>query len=265
LYLFEPPNYAIAKVLFINSLEFMKKIALLIGVFILFGAVVSAQSRKFIWEDEICAFEGVYNARKYTKKQLENTYQLYYSQQFDLQTYQFSFSNEQGLRERWTVEALDAEYARKSEALRKLEVVNVPFWKAFKAKKLKALEQDYHLTRVSVQAFQNPSALKEITFADACVKRFAPPLIAGGDELLRIWREVKAESWGKNADPEKVRKDFEAKLASADKFKDAQLDVLTYGWWNCVNAQIIRGDESVASKSFWKLFRRVKRLGCDYA
>jgi hypothetical protein len=107
--------------------------------------------------------------------------------------------------------------------------------------------------------------LREVTFADACVQRFAPPLTAGGDDLLRTWRAVNEESRRKNASPENMRKQFEEQMASADKFRYAQVEVMTFGWWNCVNARIERGDRVAASKNFWKLFRRVKKIACDYA
>jgi len=255
-----------AKGLMISGLEFMKRFVLLTVVLFLLSAAASAQLKKFRWEDEICVFEGMYNARLYTEKQLKNTYQLWYSQDFEMQTYDaavFSFEDIEKLR---TVASLDAEYARKAAALKKLEIVNVPFWQNYKQKKLKALEQDYKLARASVQAYQKPSALREVTFAGACVQKFAPPLIAGGDDLLRIWREVNTDSRKKNASPETVKKNFEEQLASADKFKYAQVEVITFGWWNCVNALIDRdGEGSVPSQNFRKLFKRVNKIGCDYA
>jgi hypothetical protein len=244
----------------------MKKIAVLIGVFVLFSGAVSGQSKKFVWEDEICAYEGTYNASLYTKKQLENTYRLWYSQDFEIASYQASFSNPQGLMERWTIPALDAEYAQKSAALMKLEIVNVPYWKNFKAKKLKALEEDYLLARLTVEAFENPTVLKQLKFADACIEGFANPLIAGGDDLLRVWREINEKGRKKGADSPEAEKYFEEKLVSTDKFKYARAEVLTFGWWNCVNARIERGDDlGVLHKNFRKLFKRTKELGCDYA
>lgn len=250
----------------ICGLEFMKRIALLSVVLFLANAAISAQDGKFQWEDEICAFEGTYNTRLYTKKQLENTYQLWYSQDFDMELYQAAVYEFEDIEKLRTPSSLDAEYARKSAALQQLEIVNVPFWKAFKQKKLKALEQDYKLARASVEAYRKPTALRAVTFADACVKKFAPPLIAGGDELLRIWREVNTDLRKKNASPEAVRKNFEEQLASADKFKFAEVEVITFGWWNCVNAMIRRGDESpIPSNNFRKLFKHVNQIGCDYA
>src|SRR5262245_16824377 len=123
----------------------MKKIALLALAFVLGNTIASAQLRKFVWEDEICAYEGRYNASLYTKKQLENTYQMWYSPDFVNDAYELGHSNSQGLWERWTIAELDADYAQKSSALKNLEVVNVPFWKALKQKKLQTMEQSYKL------------------------------------------------------------------------------------------------------------------------
>lgn len=244
----------------------MRKFVFCVVVLLLSYASASAQVGKFRWEDEICVFEGTYNTRLYTKKQLENTYRLWYTRDFDMDTFEATVFEIENIEKLRTAASLDAEYARKSANLKNLAVVNTPFWKEFKAKKLKGMEQEYRLARASVQAYEKPSALREVTYADACVQRFAPPLIAGGDALLTLWREVNEDARTKNADPERVRKDFEAKMASAERVKYAQVEVITFGWWNCVNEKIERGDDSpVPSRNFWKLFKRVKKLGCDYA
>ncbi len=255
-----------AKALLITGLAFMKKIALLFVVLFLTNTTASAQRGKFVWEDEICVTEGTFNPSLYTKKQLENTYKLWYSQDFSMFVYQGMSSNSQGLMERRTVESLDTEYAQKSAALKNLEIVNVPYWKAFKEKKLKALEQDYKLARATVQAYKNPAALKEIHFAESCVKRFSKPLIAGGDDLLRVWREVDEDLRKKNSNPGELQKYFEENMASPDKFKYAQDEVIRFGLWDCVNALIDHDDDArTIQVQFLRLFKRVKNLGCDYA
>lgn len=243
----------------------MRKFVFFVVILLLASVFAQGQTRKFQWEDEICVFEGTYNAKRYTKKQLEDTYHLWYSRDFQMDTYDATAFKIEDIEKLRSVESLEAEYAKKSAALKALQVVNVPFWKDYKQKKLKELEMDYQLARASAQAFKNPAVLREITFADACVARFAPPLTTGGDELLRIWREVNVDLRAKNADPERVRREFEAQLVSADKFQYAQVEVITFGWWNCVNERIERADYSVGNKNFWKLFSRVKKIACDDA
>ena len=127
-------------------------------------------------------------------------------------------------------------------------------------------KQDYKLARTTVLGFDDPLALRELTFADACRRTFAEPLIAGGDPLLKIWRELIEKAIKKSSYPDDTRKYFEERMASADKFKFARDEVITGGWWNCANARIKRGDaDIILDKNFRKLFRRVKQLGCDYA
>jgi hypothetical protein len=134
-----------------------------------------------------------------------------------------------------------------------------------KAKKLQELEQDYKFERAAVQAFQKPTALKEVTFAAACAQKFAPPLLAGGAGLLKFWREMEEERFKNRPEADGERKNFEKLFASEDNVKYARFDIISDAWWDCVNAAIKRGERSIASNKFWELFKHVNRIGCDYA
>jgi hypothetical protein len=262
---FDRPTGAIAKVLFIAGLEFMKKALALLIILFSANALVSAKSKRFVWEDEICAYEGRYNAALYTEKQLENTYRLWYSRDFELDVWQGERQVD-GHLEPTTTAWLDYQYALKSAALKKLEIVNAAYWQNVKRKKLEALERKYILERLTLEASENLSVLKSLKFAVACTEKFVNPLIAGDASLLRIWRESNEQARKTSAYAPDVKNDFEARMASADRVRYARAEVLKDGWWNCVNNAIERGDdEGVLHKNFRKLFRRVKQLGCDYA
>lgn len=242
----------------------MKKIVLTLIVLFLTNAAVSAQLKKFKWETELCTFEGTYDARQHTAVELYNTYRMWLSPDFDLDTFDATAFKIEDIAKLKSVASLEDDYKRKSDVLSSLEIVKTPFWTRIKQSKLKALARELELARASVMAYQNPEALKSVTYADACVQRFAPPLIAGGDQFLNLWREINLESRRKNSDPERVRRDFEAQLASADRFKYAQVEVLTFGWWNCVNEFLDRGDDyEVMAKNYRKLFTKVREINCD--
>jgi hypothetical protein len=244
----------------------MKKIALLIVVLWLANAAVPGQYRKFHFEDEICAYKGTYNTRLYTEKQLAGAYRLWFTREFEMDIYKARVTYVSDIEKLPTTAQIDYEYALKSAALKKLEVVNLPFWKNLKAQKLKILEQDYKLARASVQAYRKPAALSEVTFAEACVRRYAPPLTAGGNTLLAFWRALVEERLKDRADADAERKNIERILAAEDRFQYAQLVIISYEWWNCAYPLIDRGEaDRVASKKFWKLFKRVETEGCDYA
>ncbi|HEY8559301.1 MAG TPA: hypothetical protein VIL74_02775 [Pyrinomonadaceae bacterium] len=242
----------------------MKKLTVIL-VFLLAANAALAQLKKFTWEDWTCVYESTYDGRIYTERQLKNTYALWKAGgDYAMETFEATAFKLEDIANLRTAASLDAEYKEKAVALKNLEIVNVPYWKEYKAAKLAALERDYLLARASVKANENPSALGEVNFADRCVQRFAPPLTAGGDDLLKLWREVNEESRAKNASPENVRKEFESRTASADRFKYARMEILTFGWWNCVNAEIRRPDEKGRPEEhFKKLFKTTKKNYCD--
>lgn len=241
----------------------MKKIALIIAVLSLGNLFAAAQLKKYRWDTELCTFEGVYGAGKFTPKQLENTRRLYSTLDFEMDTFNATVFKYEDVGKLRTAESLETEYRKKAEALRNLEIVNTPYWTQYKQRKIESLERQYELARVSAAAYRKPATLKELKYADACVAKFADPLIAGGDDLLKIWGELNLEQRRKNSDPERVRREFEAQMASADRLNYARVEVTTFGWWNCVNAEIDRGDSDAADKNFRKLFTKVRRVSCD--
>jgi hypothetical protein len=244
----------------------MKKVALFLAVLWLAAASARAQYRKFVFEDEICVYKAVYNPRLYTKKQLEGAYRLWFTRDFEMDIYKLRVYSVLDLKKLPTVAEIDEEYARKSAELKSLKVVNLPFWKNLKARQSKILEQDYKLMRAAVEAYRKPSVLNDVTFAAACSKRFAPPLIAGGDRLLAFYRELLEEPFVNRAANEGERIYVESSVTGADRFLNAQIEIISRRWLDCADALVERGDaDDAARKNFRKLFKRVEERGCDYA
>jgi hypothetical protein len=127
----------------------------------------------------------------------------------------------------------------------------VPFWKDFKQRKMTELDQNYRLARAMTEADQNPSALLKIEFADACVRKFAPPLIAGGEPFLKLLGEFYQNP--------------ETETSSPETLKEARKEILSRGFWSCAVERIKRPPNSLAVNHFRHLFQRVRQLGCDYA
>jgi len=241
----------------------MKKIAF-IFVILIFAISVSAQLKKHRWDSESCSFEGTYDAKNYTATQLKNTYRLWGTRDFDLDSYNATAFKIEDIPNLKSVETLEADFRRKYDALQKLDIVKTPYWTEFKKRKLKSLEQQLELARSAVLAYSQPSELKKLTFADVCVQKYANPLIKGGDDLLNIWRVVNEDSQRKNSDPERLQRRLEAEMASPDRIKYAQVEVITFGWWNCVNEFVDRGDDyGVMEKNYQKLFKKVRQFDCE--
>lgn len=242
----------------------MKKTVFLLTVLFLAAVAVPAQLKKYRWDEEFCTFEGTYNARNYTAAQLKNTHRLWTTQDFYLDDFNATAFKIEDIAKLPSVAYLEADFRRKTDALQRLDIVKTPYWSEFKKRKLKSLEQQLELARSAILAYTKPAEMKKLTFADKCVQKFANPLIAGGDDLLNLWRAVNEDLRRKNADPDRVRRDFEAQSASPDRFKYAQVEVITFGWWNCVNEYVDRGDDyEVMAKNYNKLFTKVREINCD--
>lgn len=235
---------------------------LLIIILVFSSTVAFAQNRKLRWSTETCEFEGTYNAKKYSEKQLRDTLKLFATGNFRIEANATPLDFE-GV-EKLSVAALDAEYNSKSAGVRNLNLIKSPYWEAVRQKKLNELEQVYKLSRATMLAYKNPAMIRDYANAPSCVKTYANSLINGGSELLAIWRRVNEDGRRKNADPERVRRIFDQQLNSPDKYKYAQIEVMTYGWWNCAN-EFIQYEEGYdrQQKEFKKLFTRVRTIGCD--
>ncbi len=236
-----------------------------ISIFLIVGLALTifafsgnAQTRTFKWSDELCDYSGTYNSRKYTEAQLRNTVRLWMPGGFSLETSATVFKPED--LPTLNLAALDAEYKAKSGELAHLEIVNTPYWEALRKAKLAEMKQVYELSRLTIQGHRNPKVLNELVGSNECKKKYAAPLIAGGDALLTAWRTLNEQHRKINADPERLRRIFDQQYSSPDRMKYALVEVMTFGWWNCANEAIkyVEYDGS-QEREFNKLFIRVRR------
>lgn len=221
-----------------------------------------SQTKKLRWTTHTCEFEGTYAAKKYSAAQLRDTLKLISVEYFPstVDPTPQNYTDVKALN----VETLDKEYQTRKAALVKLDIVKTKYWETLRQKQLKELEQVYQLSRATILGWKNPPKLKEVSFAGDCSTKYADPLIKSGSSLLKTWLEVNEESRRQNADPERLRREFERQLKSPEKLRYAQIEVMTFGWWNCANALIDREDQSeAAAREFKKLFTRVKTIYCD--
>jgi len=235
---------------------------LLLAILILCQAAAFAQTKQLRWTNDLCEFEGSYDAKKYTDAQLKNTLELFASGSFNIQTEApvWRYEDIQSL----SVAALDKEYQAKSTALTKLDIIKSPYWESLRTRKLKELKQVYELSRVTILGYGEPAKLNEATFADSCVVKYANPLINGGDQLLTTWRAVNEDTRRRNGDPERIKKIFQAEYDSPDRLKFARVEVMLFGFWNCANKFIERVSDAVShEEEFKKLFKKTRTIECD--
>lgn len=236
----------------------------LLALLLLTTLTAIGQTRTLRWEDELCAYTGTYDAKKFTAAQLRNTLKLSQtagSIPLETNTTAWKISDIATL----DVAALDREYAQKSAELKTLDIVNVPYWQQFRERKLREMEQVYRLGRTSIRAYQDPKVLLDHKdLPDVCTAKYAGPLTSGGDELLKTWQMVNEQMRKNNSDPERIRRIYEEQLRSPDRMQFALIEVITFGWSNCTNGLIkYVSDAATPAREFKKLFTRTRTLRCD--
>jgi len=228
----------------------------------LMSSVAYAQTRIYKWGNDFCAFESTYNAKKYTVAQLNDTRKLLTLNFFpnSIDPTPRTWKEVKALK----VETLDAEYKQRTGELKNLNIIKTAYWEALRKRHLKELEEVYLLSRASILGYDDPARLKDVKFAGACVQKYAEPLIKGGDDLLAAWLSVNENSRKQNASPERIENIYNEQFNSPERMQYAQIEVMTFGWWNCVNALIDReSNEPQSEKEFKKLFVKTKEIECE--
>jgi hypothetical protein len=218
-----------------------------------------AQVRTLKWTDALCEYSGSYDSKKYSESRLLNTLKLKDQEFTSLSNYQSVWKWED--IDAIDIDALESEYRQKKEALTNLEVVNVPYWQRVKETQIKELDQVYTFYRTQAEAYKNPEVLRKYPAAPDCTAKYAEPLIARDDSLLKVWLEVNMHSRSQNADPNRLKRRFEEQMASPDKYQHAVVEVMGFGWGNCAVREIQRDEgnrDDTHMKEIRKLFLRVR-------
>lgn len=230
-----------------------------------FSINTSAQNRTMTWSTEFCDYRAVYNSRKYTEAKLRNTLRLLNSSDFrlDVSATVWKFEDINYL----DVKGLEEKYTRVKTELAQLEIVEAEPWISIRKAKLKELDQVYKVSRATMLAYRTPSVLNELDWAPSCKKKFVPALIAGGEDLLKVWTDVNMDSRSKNGYPSRLKQIFDEQYASPKKLEYALVETMAFGWWNCANGFIEydgqeAGDSVKREEAFKKLFVSVKEVEC---
>lgn len=239
---------------------------IIIMAFVVTSLNAIAQKATYKWEDELCLYEGTYDTKKVTKAQLKACYRLALQNDFDINTSPMVFKPED-IQSRLQPEKLEEEYAAKTEQLKKLEIPQTPFWKGLKAAKLKEQQQRYEFNRTAFKAYKEVNALKEYQSKNVAAQRYTTILLAGGHTLLNEWKELRKKMAERNGDPDRIIREYEARLASPERLNYAFVDVMTFGWFNSANEGIELAADIYPSemihKEWKKLFLKTKTIRCD--
>lgn len=216
----------------------------------------------FKWDSELCENSGVYDSSIYTEEKLKNTLELIRtSDSVALNTDATVFSIE-GVKE-LSLTKLKTEYDSERKKLSNLTIVDGDFWKKYKEDRIKMLDDEYELKKITIEAYSNPKVLLGNRFTEKC-KEFALALSSETDTLLlETWKKVVDENMKHNGSPESLLKTYNTQKESADSLSYAKVEVMTFGWWNCANNELKQiYTDGKDQKEFEKIFTKIDRV-CD--
>lgn len=148
-----------------------------------------------------------------------------------------------------------------SNFLSELEEMEYPkgeYWTSIKKLRLENLREQCLLREKAVIALNDPKALKGTPYCKEC-SRYVTALEKGGKTLLSMWKEIHEKEVAGALDPDPINKAFEQHWNAPNQELWARIEVLRYGWWNCIlENQKVWFDEDQYRVEFKKLMTSVQ-------
>lgn len=207
-----------------------------------------AQAEVYKWQDELCDIKGKFDNKKYSAKQIKNSH-------FVLRA--LTSSNLSSFFPPMDINALDElsmtdmdkltkEYQQVKSNAGRLEVV--PEAKEYKQQLLKSIDGEYKQNRLTILAYLNPSdALKQ---SPPMCKHYLEPLLQNETAIQNKWQQFVEDRIQQQARLSDDNGEYYRDLATeryqrekaTDPAKYAKIDLVTFGFGNCVNDQVYHVD-----------------------
>lgn len=227
-----------------------------------FGKSQNQKSKKgnsttFTWGSDECVYMGKYDSKKFTVKQLADTYKLCWGLTLKTQATAFYPNDISKL----SVEKLTEEYNITKQVFRTMTIIKTPFWENLKRRRERELGEEFEFKKIAIEAYTNPKILQNNKFSKRC-ENFANPL-SSGDSLIILESWVKFELareknfgdyWSSHL------KDVNYQYYSPQRVQFATCNLITFGWWNCANNVLNHSqDNSKMENEFRKNFTQIKQ------
>ncbi|MNY31114.1 hypothetical protein D3C86_1652630 [compost metagenome] len=113
-------------------------------------------------------------------------------------------------------------------------------------------------SRLFILALKDPSVMYDY-YQEACSSEIKA-LNGDSTQLLKAWFELKEKQKLINCCPENLEKTYQTEYRSKNRLKYAKLELMTYGWGNCMNHFVYyHSDDEHIQNEFEKLFIHVDR------
>lgn len=220
-----------------------------------------AQAQTYKWQDDFCSMQGDFDSQKYTAKQIKNSHLVLES---------LTRSNLDSFFSPMSIEALDKlsmkdldilteEYKQVKRNVERLDVV--PEAKGYKQELLKSIDGEYKQNKLTILGYLNPSeALKQ---SPQMCHQYIKPLLQNEAAVQAKWKQIVEERAVSNSYAMSRYQDEKA----SNPAKYAKIDLVTFGFGNCVNEQVYHADSDEVFSNQQKLnktlFGRSFKQMCD--
>ena len=230
------------------------KAMIITAIFVSMTVTTIVQAEVYKWQDELCDIKGDFNNKKYTAKQIKNSH-LVLDRLTRLNLESFSSPMSVDALDKLSMKDLDVsteEYKQVKRDTERLDVV--PEAKGYKQNLLKTIDAEYEKDRLVILGYLNPSeALKQ---SPQMCKNYIEPFMQNEAAVQNRWKQfveeqiLETSEYGAD-ELERYRKIAtqryqEEKVSNSAKY--ARINLITFGFGNCVNDQVYHADSEKVFK-----------------
>lgn len=211
------------------------------------AVVNSAQAEVYKWQDELCDIQGNFDHKKYSAKQIKNShFVLEGLTSANLNSF-FPPMNIKDLDKvsNKDLERLTKEYKQVKNNVERLDVV--PEAKVYKQQLLQSIEGEYKKERLTILAYVDPiQAMKQ---SPLMCKQYLEPFFKDESAVQNKWQQMVEKRALSNSYA--MSRYQEEKASNPAKY--AKIDLITFGFGNCVNNQRYHAGSEVVLRNQQKL------------
>lgn len=217
------------------------------------------ETYEFEWKDGICNYTGTTKTDVVSEDALHNALYLLWNPSGLTRPFLCNKPADSSLL---NIELVQKEYINKRAELLQATFPSGVFWLELQNTRLKELDQQFQLRKLAIQAFKDPQVLAKKTKDKTC-NEFVKALTSGDKALLAAWKNMHEAEKLSHSDPESLQAVFDKHWNSPEQMIWAKIELLRYGWWNCVDQSATHvTDFSAIEQQFKALFSEVREK-CD--
>lgn len=239
------------------------KAVTLVAIVATMSIATIAQAEVYKWQDELCDIQGNFDNKKYSAEQIENSHFMLdnlTSSQLD-SFFPPMYPKDIDKVSKSDLTDLDKEYQSRKLKVESLAVI--PAAQRYKLELLKSIDGAYKKNRLDILAYIDP--VQAMRQSPPMCKQYLAPFFKDQTAVQNKWQQfteerIQEQVLLRNEGRESYRKfatdRYEQEKAS-DPTNYAKVSLLTFGFGNCVNAQVYHADSQKVFDNYNQLNKTI--------